>query len=92
MLIRPGWERSIKSCGLEEWMWCEGNISWERDKKGNVERIVPLYDHFNKLSKQSEAFLAGANNFVEDGGDHDEVEDTMVQGRLLPLLLMRFSV
>ncbi|KAJ6601347.1 hypothetical protein DFH09DRAFT_1127533 [Mycena vulgaris] len=56
-----------RSSGLEDWMWEDGEISWERDKQGHIERAPPLYDYFKKLTKQSEAFLAGAMHMMEEG-------------------------
>ncbi|KAJ6486122.1 hypothetical protein C8R47DRAFT_529564 [Mycena vitilis] len=61
-----------KSSGLEEWMWEDGEISWEKDKQGRIERAPPLYDHFKKLTKQCEAFLAGAMQMMQDGEGDDE--------------------
>ncbi|KAJ7110312.1 hypothetical protein C8R43DRAFT_1042195 [Mycena crocata] len=65
-----------KSSGLEDWMWQDGEISWEKDKQGHFERAPPLYDHFKKLTKQSEAFLVGASG-MEEGGDGDEMDETI---------------
>lgn len=58
-----------KSCGLEDWMWKDGEISWEKDKRGRIEKGSPLYDHFKKLTKQCEAFMAGAQHMMEDEDD-----------------------
>ncbi|CAL1694625.1 unnamed protein product [Somion occarium] len=63
-----------KSCGLEEWMWQDGDIVWERSD-GRLIKTPPLYSHFQKLTKQSETFLTGASRMLEDG-DHAEGEDT----------------
>jgi baculoviral IAP repeat-containing protein 6 len=63
--------------GLEDWMWGDGEISWERDKQGRIERAAPLYDHFKKLTKQCEAFMAGALQMMQDGDGEDGEDDTI---------------
>ncbi|KAJ7729238.1 hypothetical protein DFH07DRAFT_850323 [Mycena maculata] len=68
-----------RSSGLEEWMWEDGEISWETDKRGRIERAPPLYDHFKKLTKQSEAFLAGAAQMMEGGEDGDSDMDETIK-------------
>ncbi|KAJ6520326.1 hypothetical protein C8R45DRAFT_954760 [Mycena sanguinolenta] len=64
-----------RSSGLEEWMWEDGEITWEKDKHGHIEQGPPLYDHFKKLTKQCEAFLAGAQHIMEE--DEDGGEETI---------------
>ncbi|KAJ7150183.1 hypothetical protein C8R46DRAFT_1124195 [Mycena filopes] len=73
------------SCGLEDWMWEDGEISWEKDKQGHLERAPPLYDYFKKLTKQSQAFLAGAMHMMEDGdGDMEEtIQATSLCGDII---------
>lgn len=66
-----------KSSGLEDWMWENGEILWEKDKKGVIERAPPLYDHFKKLTKQSEAFLAGAMHMMQEGDGGDNEDETV---------------
>ncbi|KAJ7201312.1 hypothetical protein GGX14DRAFT_524435 [Mycena pura] len=63
--------------GLEEWMWGNGEISWEKDKRGRFERAPPLYDYFKKLTKQSEAFLAGARHLMESGDGDGDMDETL---------------
>ncbi|KAI0756394.1 hypothetical protein C8Q80DRAFT_26988 [Daedaleopsis nitida] len=76
VLIGPRWEVS-KSCGLEEWMWNDGNITWERDSDTDAPvSAPPLYAHFKKLTKQCETFLAGASSMLEHGVDEDGGEAT----------------
>ncbi|KAK7063792.1 hypothetical protein R3P38DRAFT_3164771 [Favolaschia claudopus] len=55
-----------KSSGLEEWMWEDGEIAWQKDKQGRIERGPALYDHFKKLTRQCEAFLAGAQHMMSE--------------------------
>ncbi|KAI0050598.1 hypothetical protein FA95DRAFT_1555521 [Auriscalpium vulgare] len=69
VLIDPQWEKN-KTCGIEGWMWEEGEIVWDKTKDKRVSRTVPLYSHFKKVVKQSEAFLLGASQLL-DGGDAD---------------------
>ncbi|CDO73432.1 hypothetical protein BN946_scf185013.g66, partial [Trametes cinnabarina] len=53
VLVGPRWEMS-RSCGLEEWMWGDGDIVWEKDvKPGDFVPAPPLYVHFKKLTKQT---------------------------------------
>ncbi|KAI0931610.1 hypothetical protein AcW2_000464 [Taiwanofungus camphoratus] len=77
VLIGRRWEMA-KSCGLEEWMWGDGDIVWEQsmtdhDREGRFVRAPPLYAHFKKLIRQCETFLAGASHMFED--DNDEVAE-----------------
>jgi hypothetical protein len=83
-LIQQRWEKS-KSCGLEEWMWGDGEITWEmeKDKRGRPSSVFardpPLYDNFKRLNKQCEAFLAGASKILTDEGANDENVEDMIQ-------------
>ena len=82
-LIQQRWEKS-KSCGLEEWMWDDGEITWEMEKgkpgrpSSVFARDPPLFDSFKRLNKQCEAFLAGASQVMFENGNDDDVEE-MVQ-------------
>ena len=84
MLVGQRWEMS-KSCGLEDWMWDEDEIIWERNKDTNAYvPAPPLYVHFKKLTRQCEAFLAGASSMLESGGDGDtDVTETTVKATSL---------
>jgi baculoviral IAP repeat-containing protein 6 len=83
VLIGQRWEMA-KSPGLESWMWGEGDIVWAKGKDNTVESSPPLYEHFRKLTRQCEAFLAGASRIMETNGDEsEEVEETMVQAASL---------
>ncbi|KAI0713150.1 hypothetical protein C8T65DRAFT_645711 [Cerioporus squamosus] len=74
VLIGSRWEIS-KSCGLEDWMWEDGAIVWERKKDADDPvSAPPLYAHFKKLTRQCEAFLAGASSLLESGAADDEGE------------------
>ena len=79
-LIGQRWEM-VKGCDLEYWMWEDGEIIWNKNIKGDLEVVPPLYSYFKKLTKQSEAFLSGAMQVL--GEDGDDVDDTMVQGTSL---------
>lgn len=75
------------SCGLEEWMWRNGDITWA-EKKGErgpakLVRAPPLYAHFAKLTKQCETFLSGASSMFESENDEDEVAETMIKATSL---------
>lgn len=82
VLIRRRHEMA-SSCGLETWMWEEGEISWRMEASGVVETSPPLLDFFKKLTKQSEAFLNGASQMIAEGGEDGEVDDTIVNGTSL---------
>lgn len=82
-LIGQRWEMD-KSCDLECWMWEDGDITWTKNSKGDLEVVPPLYSYFKKLTKQSEAFQAGAMQVLAEGGeDGDDVDETMIQGTSL---------
>ncbi|KAJ7805167.1 hypothetical protein B0H14DRAFT_2881240 [Mycena olivaceomarginata] len=66
-----------RSSGLEDWMWEDGEITWEKDKHGVIEQDPPLYDHFKKLTKQCEAFMAGAQHMMDDGDGDDGDDETI---------------
>ena len=79
-LIGRRWEMD-KSCDLENWMWEDGEITWNKNTKGDLEMVPPLYSYFKKLTKQSETFLGGAMQV--DGDEDGDVDDTMIQGTSL---------
>ncbi|RDX42971.1 hypothetical protein OH76DRAFT_1410606 [Lentinus brumalis] len=85
VLVGTRWEIS-KSCGLEDWMWGDGSIVWER-KKDTDDPVPapPLYAHFKKLTRQCEAFLAGASSLLESGeaDDGGETAETAVKATSL---------
>jgi hypothetical protein len=82
-LIGQRWEMD-KSCDLESWMWGDGEITWNKNTRGDLEVVPPLYSYFKKLTKQSEAFLGGAMQMLGGGDeDGDDVDDTMIQGTSL---------
>jgi hypothetical protein len=51
-------------------MWGEGEIKWT-ELDGKPIKANALYTHFQKLTKQSEAFLAGASQLLEHGSDEN---------------------
>ena len=82
-LIGSRWETAT-TCGLEDWMWGDGEITWTKNASGELEIAVPLYSYFKKLTKQSEAFQSGAMQMLSDGqGDEEDVEETMIEGTSL---------
>ena len=81
-LIQPRWEKS-KSCGLEEWMWGDGQIVWEKERNEKkalvIARNPPLYDNFKRLNTQCKAFLAGASQMMEGDSVSEEDIEEMVK-------------
>lgn len=81
-LVEKKWEVK-QSCSIDEWMWEKGEIIWERKGKGGegaIVRGVPLYHHFQKLTRQCEAFLSGALQMMENSAEDDaEVDEAMMQ-------------
>ncbi|KAH9486335.1 Baculoviral IAP repeat-containing protein 6 [Psilocybe cubensis] len=75
-LIGERWEVA-STCGLENWVWGNGEITLENSK------TPPLYAFFKKLTKQSEAFMAGAAQMVGMGDADAEVDEMMIQGTSL---------
>ena len=80
VLINQRYELA-SSCGLEEWMWGEGEITWTTSIDGTPAKANALYGYFQKLTKQSEAFLVGASQLLETGaGGEDGAEvETMLE-------------
>lgn len=83
ILIEQQWDKD-KSCGLEGWMWNDGEVVWERPKpNAPISRSQPLYAHFKKLTKQCEAFLAGASQLMQVQGGDEEVDDITIRASSL---------
>jgi hypothetical protein len=80
-LIGRGWEKD-KSCGIEEWMWGDGEIDWVKEND-RIERTLPLYDHFNKLTRQCQAFMAGASGMMEAGDENEDDAEMVVKATSL---------
>ncbi|KAF9074993.1 hypothetical protein BDP27DRAFT_1443929 [Rhodocollybia butyracea] len=74
-----------KGQGIEPWMWEESEVEWEKDSGGMLEHAPPLYDYFKKLSKQSEAFLAGASHLMEseDTDPEETIKATSLCGDII---------
>ena len=68
LLVSQGWSKS-KSCGLSSFIRGDGEVVWERDGAGDIVRTAPLYNHFEKLTKQSEAYLTGLSSIAGDIGE-----------------------
>ncbi len=72
-----------KSCGIEDWMWQDGEITWETTDEGSeLIQATPLYTYFQKLTKQCGAFMAGASHMFEDDAWGEDTE-TMVKSTSL---------
>lgn len=79
LLIDRQWEKK-DSPGIEAWMWGELDVVWETtmtNKETFYSRSLPLYSHFKKLTKQCEAFMAGASKLMEGGADGAEPDEEM---------------
>jgi len=68
LLISRGWSKT-KSCGIDSFIRGDGEVIWERDEDGGVVRTAPLYNHFEKLTKQCEAYLTGMSSIAGDIGE-----------------------
>ncbi|TRM61511.1 hypothetical protein BD626DRAFT_501265 [Schizophyllum amplum] len=64
--VLVGARREVRlSCGLELWMWRDGEMIWE--KTGDEFSMAPpLYEHFKKLAKQCAAFSTAVQRRNED--------------------------
>ena len=82
VLIGPRWEVT-KSCGLDDFLWQDGTITYARSPDGAFVRAPPLHAHFTKLTKQCEAFLAGATSMLASGAADDEAAETAVKASAL---------
>ena len=65
LLVSRGWSKT-KSCGIDSFICNDGEVTWERDGNGGVVRTAPLYNHFEKLTKQCEAYLTGISGIAGD--------------------------
>lgn len=66
-----------KTCGLEEWIWEDGEIVWEKSTESNAPVFAtPLYRYFKKLTKQCETFMTGASQMLEGENAEDAGEET----------------
>lgn len=73
-----------ESCGLEDYMWGEGQIIWERMEDTNAyAQTQPLYAHFKKLTRQCEAFLTGASSMLQSDAGDGEVAETALKATSL---------
>ena len=68
LLVSRGWSKT-KSCGIDSFIHGDGEVIWERDEDGGVVRTAPLYNHFEKLTKQCEAYLTGMSSIAGDIGE-----------------------
>jgi ubiquitin-protein ligase len=68
LLVSRGWSKS-KSCGIDSFIRGDGEVVWERDEDDGVVRTPPLYNHFEKLTKQCEAYLTGMSSIAGDIGE-----------------------
>ncbi|CCL98146.1 uncharacterized protein FIBRA_00140 [Fibroporia radiculosa] len=86
VLICQRWELE-RSCGLEDWMWGDGEILWEttRSDNGSPGQLVPaspLYVHFRKLTRQCETFLSGVSSMLEmKSNENEDVRDLKGKSR-----------
>ena len=68
LLVSRGWPKT-KSCGIDSFIRGDGEVVWERGEDGSVVRTAPLYNHFEKLTKQCEAYLSGMSSIAGDIGE-----------------------
>jgi len=68
LLVSRGWSKT-KSCGIGSFIRGDGEVVWERDEDDGIVRAPPLYNHFEKLTKQCEAYLTGMTSIAGDIGE-----------------------
>ena len=68
LLTSQGWSKA-QSCGIDSFIRGDGEIVWERDGADEIVRTAPLYNHFEKLTKQSVAYLTGMMSIAGDIGE-----------------------
>ena len=68
LLVSRGWSKT-QSCGVSSFIRGDGEVVWDRDEEGDVVRTAPLYKHFEKLTKQCEAYLTGMSSIDGDIGE-----------------------
>jgi len=67
-LTSQGWSKA-RSCGIDSFIRGDGEVVWERDEADEIVRTAPLYNHLEKLTKQSVAYLRGMSSIVGDIGE-----------------------
>ncbi|KAI0691985.1 hypothetical protein BC835DRAFT_1521108 [Cytidiella melzeri] len=72
-----------KSCGIEDWMWKDAEMSWAKSAAGELVTVNPLYAHFQKLTKQSKTFLSGASQLLENGQEPTEDVESIIKSTSL---------
>jgi hypothetical protein len=64
LLVSRGWSKT-KSCGIDSFIRGDGEVVWERDEgRWTLSGRAPLYNHFEKLTKQCEAYLTGMSSIA----------------------------
>lgn len=57
------------SCGIGFFIRGESEVVWERDEAYGIVRTAPLYNHLEKLTRQSVAYLTGMTSIANDIGE-----------------------
>ncbi|KAJ7665225.1 hypothetical protein DFH06DRAFT_1268392 [Mycena polygramma] len=68
-----------KSSGLEEWMWEDGEISWEKDKQGRIERAPPLTGKGRTRTIASKP-MSLCGDIIAAGGDMERAMSVLGRG------------
>ena len=68
LLISQGWSKT-SGCCIDSFIRGDGEVVWEIDEADEVVRTAPLYNHFEKLTKQSVAYLTGLTSMAGDLGE-----------------------
>lgn len=68
LLISRGWSKAT-SCGIGPFIRGDSEIVWESGGAGEIVRTAPLYNHFEKLTKQSVAYLTGITSIAGEIGE-----------------------
>lgn len=81
LLTSQGWSKA-KSCGIDSFVRGDSEVVWERDEADEIVRTAALYNHLEKLSKQSVAYLTGMTSIVGDIGETG-IEDMTLCGDIV---------
>ena len=72
-----------RACCIEDWMWEDDTITWSTTPSRQFVKATPLYNYFQKLTKQCDTFMTGASLLFNDNTTGGEEAETMVNATTL---------